>query len=216
MTTIPFFLLLVLALPLTSASASSLRCGGRLVSTGDAKIDLLAKCGPPATAEARQDERTVRAFDVSRKRLVERRTTVNVEIWAYNFGPSEFLYFVRLEDGRVSNIDRGGYGYADPGAGSRAGVGVTYGCDGREFALGQTKGEVVARCGNPALRESREVSRSAARFDRSRREFLEVETRTFVDEWTYNFGPGRFLYFVRFEDGKLVSIETGGYGYPAD
>jgi hypothetical protein len=31
--------------------------------------------------------------------------------------------------------------------------------------------------------------------------------------WTYNFGPSRLVYRLTFRDGKLVHIETGGYGH---
>ncbi|WP_082048073.1 DUF2845 domain-containing protein [Geoalkalibacter ferrihydriticus] len=34
-----------------------------------------------------------------------------------------------------------------------------------------------------------------------------------VDEWTYNFGPRRFLLHLIFENGRLRQIETGGYGF---
>lgn len=33
-----------------------------------------------------------------------------------------------------------------------------------------------------------------------------------VDEWTYDFGQNRFLHFVKFEDGRMMSVTTGGYG----
>jgi Protein of unknown function (DUF2845) len=31
--------------------------------------------------------------------------------------------------------------------------------------------------------------------------------------WIYNFGSSRLIYFLTFRDGKLVHIETGGYGH---
>ena len=31
--------------------------------------------------------------------------------------------------------------------------------------------------------------------------------------WTYNFGPSRLVYRLTFRDGKLVHIETSGYGH---
>jgi hypothetical protein len=34
-----------------------------------------------------------------------------------------------------------------------------------------------------------------------------------IEVWTYDFGRNRFLRFVRFEDGKVTAVETGGYGY---
>ena len=34
-----------------------------------------------------------------------------------------------------------------------------------------------------------------------------------VEEWEYNFGTNRFLYYLRFENGKLMRITVGDYGY---
>lgn len=34
-----------------------------------------------------------------------------------------------------------------------------------------------------------------------------------VEEWLYNFGPHRLIYWLRFENGYLVNIGTLGYGY---
>jgi hypothetical protein len=33
-----------------------------------------------------------------------------------------------------------------------------------------------------------------------------------IDEWTYDFGPHRFIQYLTFEDGTLLSIEAGGRG----
>lgn len=34
-----------------------------------------------------------------------------------------------------------------------------------------------------------------------------------VEEWTYNFGPDKFIRIFTFRNGKLVDIRTGGHGY---
>ena len=35
----------------------------------------------------------------------------------------------------------------------------------------------------------------------------------FVDEYTYNFGSGKFITFVRFENGRVKEIKFGEYGF---
>ena len=40
---------------------SSIRCSGGLVSVGDARVDLLGKCGLPALEERRLESRALRA-----------------------------------------------------------------------------------------------------------------------------------------------------------
>ena len=34
-----------------------------------------------------------------------------------------------------------------------------------------------------------------------------------IDEWTYDFGPQRFLQYLTFESGRLVLVTSGGYGH---
>jgi len=34
-----------------------------------------------------------------------------------------------------------------------------------------------------------------------------------VEEWTYNFGPQRFLQIYRFENGEVVEMKFGDYGF---
>jgi len=34
-----------------------------------------------------------------------------------------------------------------------------------------------------------------------------------VEEWEYNLGPGRFIRYLTFENGRLIKITTGDYGY---
>jgi hypothetical protein len=33
-----------------------------------------------------------------------------------------------------------------------------------------------------------------------------------VEDWTYDFGRNQFIRYLRFENGRLVRIDTGGYG----
>jgi hypothetical protein len=211
-----FFSVIALLLLLPLDADASLRCGGNLVSIGDAKIDLLARCGSPTLQDSRQEERTTRVFDRARKRSFERTVSIDVDLWTYNFGPSQFLHFIRLENGRVSAIERGGYGYVEKTMPEKPELGVTYDCEGLELRRGDSMAEVLYKCGSPVLKETREETRTAAAFDRRRGRHEELRVKRYVDEWTYNFGPGRFVYFLRFEEGKLTDIRTGGYGYPAD
>jgi hypothetical protein len=34
-----------------------------------------------------------------------------------------------------------------------------------------------------------------------------------VEEWEYNLGPTRFIRYLRFENGRLIRITEGDYGY---
>jgi hypothetical protein len=107
-----------LLLPIPSL-AGGFRCGGRLVSTGDTKTEVLAKCGEPETV----DEAIVETGVVGRpkKGVTEpsqrKRTKVgttstrSIETWTYNFGPSQFMKILTFEGSVLKRIDDGDYGY---------------------------------------------------------------------------------------------------------
>jgi len=42
--------------------------------------------------------------------------------------------------------------------------------------------------------------------------FVEDSIQVTVEEWTYDFGPQRFVQFLTFENGRLVRVRSGNYG----
>jgi hypothetical protein len=113
---------------LTDALASSIRCGVRLITEGDYKAKVLARCGKPDFVEVREEERVYRLrhhpsyygyydnYDYERGdygygapyRIKE---LVIIEEWTYNHGPSRFMDHLILENGIVVDITSGDYGY---------------------------------------------------------------------------------------------------------
>src|SRR5512143_2221470 len=147
----------VLALAALPARADSIRCPGGIVQTGDSKLDLLAKCGRPSLVEDQERERG--AFDA--RNGVARRVIAPVDVWTYDFGRSQFVQVVRLVKGRVTTIERGSWGYAEDqpwrGRPQRAA------CDPAVLQVGKLTLEILARCGEPALKDEWEEETSAAR-----------------------------------------------------
>jgi hypothetical protein len=86
-------------------------------------------------------------------------------------------------------------------------------CGSDVVAVGDRKFDLLQKCGEPALRESRTQERSVKVRDPGGRTLREIEITVEVEDWTYNFGPHRFYYVVRMEDGRIVGIESGGRGY---
>lgn len=82
-------------------------------------------------------------------------------------------------------------------------------CPGGIVQTGDTKLDVLAKCGSPTLVEDQARERSA--FDAwngvARRVYLPV------DVWTYDFGRNRFVQVFRIARGRVVAIERGSYGY---
>ncbi|HET9552920.1 MAG TPA: DUF2845 domain-containing protein [Anaeromyxobacteraceae bacterium] len=203
----------LLALTAPPAAADSIRCDGGIVQVGDSKLDLLGKCGAPTLREAREDERSFTRLDPAQRIVSGRSVAQVIERWTYNFGPSQFVVYVTLEAGRVTAVERGSYGYDLGGRGPPAPAIPRARCDHLAFHEGDRTFDVLVRCGEPALREVKLVTRAAA-LPGGAKGAQAVATRTVeVEVWTYDFGPQVLVRRLEFEEGVLVAIETGSHGY---
>jgi hypothetical protein len=87
-------------------------------------------------------------------------------------------------------------------------------CGSKLVAEGDTRAAVEARCGPPADVARRTRLAPAVVWRHGRPYHVgEGPIDVVVEEWTYNFGPQRFMRRVRFEDGIVVRIDTLGYGH---
>jgi hypothetical protein len=190
------FFALLLLLPHASLSAS-LDCGGGIISEGDTRADVLAKCGSPYSKDSHDEELIERLGQGER-----RKTFITVEEWTYDFGPARFSRIITLRNGKVADIRTGNYGYGKGAApGQRE-------CTEQVLSVGDSKSDVAAKCGDPYLKDVHQ--------EELRERLVNGEvSNTFVavEEWTYNLGPNRFTRILTFRNGKLVDIRTGGYGY---
>jgi hypothetical protein len=104
-------LLLAVAVP---ASADGLRCGSKLVTTGDPRAKVRQFCGEPTDVQTRSIlRRPVFGFGGRVYSYGDGYVEVPVEIWTYNFGPYKLMREIRFVDGRVEDIETLGYGYHD-------------------------------------------------------------------------------------------------------
>jgi hypothetical protein len=90
------------------------------------------------------------------------------------------------------------------------------------ISRGARQSEVLRKCGNPSNIERWEKESVRRDFykdipnqseEQLSQEPLFLREQIRVEEWEYNFGPTRFLYYLRFENGNLVRITVGDYGY---
>ena len=90
------WLLLVATLPV---DAGTLRCKSALLTEGDTTAELLIRCGQPMLKEVltRFEENGFGA----------RMPVKYAERWTYNFGRSEFMQFVTVENGVITEIEDG-------------------------------------------------------------------------------------------------------------
>ncbi len=76
-------------------------------------------------------------------------------------------------------------------------------CGSRIISVEAAAAEILAACGEPDFRDVQSVGRQLPN------EIAESE------RWTYNFGSNKLLHILHLRNGRLVNIETDGYGFPA-
>jgi hypothetical protein len=95
-------------------------------------------------------------------------------------------------------------------------------CGTRFVAVGDSRFEVLRRCGEPSWRDGWDEERlervsGIPYMDGSvyygSRTPLFTKVHVWVEEWVYNMGPQRFMRVLRFENNRLINIEVGDYGY---
>jgi hypothetical protein len=88
------------------------------------------------------------------------------------------------------------------------------GCEGGIVSVGDSRLDLLGKCGPATFVESRQAQRSEWVGDRvqgaSRTVTITVET------WTYDLGPGRLVQHARIEAGRVVDVRSGGYGRASD
>jgi hypothetical protein len=101
-----------------TAGADGMRCGNRLISTGDSTYDVRSRCGEPRDAtrrtETRTERRRVRVACANGEARCEREQEVSAEVvvdeWTYDFGPQRFVHYLTFLDGKLARVATGGYG----------------------------------------------------------------------------------------------------------
>ena len=102
--------LLLIALPVLASPAfgsDSWRCGSRLVGQGWAPSDVYALCGEPTDRSA-----TTEFVTFHLRHGVDVTRVVPVERWVYDRGDRQLVRYLTFRDGRLVDIDEGGYGSA--------------------------------------------------------------------------------------------------------
>ncbi len=95
-----------------------------------------------------------------------------------------------------------------------------FSCGNYIIKTGDRKFDVFRKCGEPAYtrvwqeeRIVRDLGRSLPPSEDGRRNPVFLREYVTLEEWEYNFGPGAFIRYLRFENDILTRITTGDYGY---
>jgi hypothetical protein len=79
-------------------------------------------------------------------------------------------------------------------------------CDNGKAEIGDSKYEIVHKCGEPTYKDQTQVSRFSEGREAYKQDFVTV------DYWLYNLGSDRFVTIVTFEKGDVVGMRAYGYG----
>ncbi len=74
----------------TPSDIGSMYCGTQTVAVGDTAFEVRAACGPPDFTDTTDGR--------------------GLQIWVYNFGPTQFVHYLIMQDGRLQRIELGDYG----------------------------------------------------------------------------------------------------------
>lgn len=84
---------------------------------------------------------------------------------------------------------------------SPAGAAGSLRCGSRLVSEGDRAADLLAACGEPAFRDAWGQPQPGGN--------ILADT----EEWTYNFGPHQLLRVLRLRNGRIVGIDTDGYGF---
>ena len=96
---------------ITNTSAYALRCGTKLISKGDYKLNVRHICGEPDDIYHRTISHHSDCVPTHHHNCVSATLAVNIEEWIYNFGPRHFMRKLSFENGELQSIETLGYGF---------------------------------------------------------------------------------------------------------
>jgi hypothetical protein len=97
--------------------------------------------------------------------------------------------------------------------GAMAGTALALDCHGRLVVIGASPWEVRERCGEPTALEDVMKYIPQRAYEPTSQTYVYILVPVQQSIWTYNFGSTRFLYYLTFQEGKLIDITTGDYGH---
>jgi hypothetical protein len=100
----------VMVLAVTVGSALGLDCHGRLIVIGASPWEVKERCGEPSDIEEVMKHIPQRAYDLTSQTYGYILVPVQQSIWTYNFGPTRFVYYLTLQEGKLIDIKTGDYG----------------------------------------------------------------------------------------------------------
>jgi hypothetical protein len=89
------------------ANGDSFRCGNWIISTGDSKMEVISKCGPPDDSETVSVDMTTSETRKGEPVVIIKK----VEKLYYNCGEGRISRLLTFIDGKLVMIENAGYGF---------------------------------------------------------------------------------------------------------
>lgn len=117
------WLLAVVLFALFSETAFALRCNKRVVNEGYHKSRVYKLCGEPEFIEHKTEyiDSNIGIRNQLGGNVIGNQTTleydsshlvpIHYEVWTYNFGRRRLVQHLKFRDGKLDQIEVGGYGY---------------------------------------------------------------------------------------------------------
>jgi hypothetical protein len=125
----------ILLTTLPPAIADGMRCGNKLVLSGDTKIEVLKTCGEPdfkETIKMLKTSKEVNLSDHAGTNLTSRHSSLAsnkhtgqsgitlgtetieaIEQWSYNRGPTQFIKLLTFRGGRLESVESAERGFTE-------------------------------------------------------------------------------------------------------
>jgi hypothetical protein len=177
-----------MAVAAPAGGVDSFYCGERLVELDATEQTVIGRCGMPDFSESWEEE-----FIQKPREEFERSTAIPYAEWIYDSGSNRFIRVLQFRDGVLKNIQVRGYG-----------PGMSGDCNAKSVAVGDTKYEVLRKCGEPASRRHVTEKRTEPVDSLHRRRYGIT-----VERWSYAPKGGHLPRTVVFRNRRVTDIEFG-------
>jgi hypothetical protein len=177
-------------------------CNDQIVSIGETKNEVTAKCGEPAFKEQRAVtvEETITKMTGTIITSTTTTATTTIDEWTYDFGPEDQVQSYSFEKGRLKEISTKGFGAVHD-------FSIDLCRNGEALAAGDSMVDTYLKCGEPIAKEKLKNNVIESEYGVTKR-----RTTVPVVEWTYRYGRNAPGYTITFENGVAVNIRTREFG----
>lgn len=190
-----FFVLLTISI--FSNSVYALRCGNSLVSKGDSSFKVNKICGSPVFTDQWE---VIHSKIVKNSNLKSKIQKTEIrEVWTYNFGSNKLIQYLSFINNELVKIESGTYGFDNDKEHDYAKCGFY-------ASVNDSKIDIYRKCGNPnsVFKNTKVIQKNSVgnKNIKEQKEIIHAE-----ETWVYDSVESRFIYHIKFSNGKVTEIK---------